>query len=131
MDNFKYKAWDKVNKRMIDLYSITPCALDSNLKMDGIFLPFSDDYELLQPIGLADKNGKQIYRGHIIRGADGSIGVVDYRSGAFTFNNEPLGWTVETHYGEELYMEPHPTASWAEIIGNIFENSELLEVVNE
>ena len=76
---------------------------------------------LMQYTGLKDKNGKEIYEGDIIRESDGDGGyiyakVVYYKDGFM---------------GKEKGFEPeYPISDFkneTEVIGNIYENPELLE----
>ena len=76
--------------------------------------------------GLTDKNGKKIFEGDIVEGADftaedGGYGVVSFVDGAFEVSgNNVAGTFNENYYGREF-----------EVIGNIHDNPELLEEVSE
>jgi hypothetical protein len=76
-----------------------------------------EDCELMQFTGLLDKQGKEIYEGDILKLKDGfpfePIITVSYEAPKFIFRSN-------TH---ELYQE----TSAMEVIGNIYENPELLE----
>ena len=69
-----------------------------------------------------DKNGKRIFEGDIVEGADftvedGGYGVVEYNDGAFEVNgNNVTGTFHENYWGREF-----------EVIGNIHDNPELLK----
>lgn len=133
----KYRAWDKEGNRMIlpkYLYSIdllkervterTEC----NYTFSLYSIPF-DKVELMQSTGLKDKNGKEIFEGDVI-----AIEVDDTGMpiNAKVFQNSKIG-VLMFHVFEDNedvpmveLLEDHSVAF--EIIGNIYENPELLEV---
>lgn len=107
---------------MIDLHAITPLALDPNLNQDGVFIPFKDEIIVMQSTGLTDKNGKEIWEGDILQGA--AFGVVVFSYGKFTgcyiSSDSMKGWDyAETWENDISRMK-------VEVIGNIYENPELL-----
>jgi len=126
----KFRAWDKVCKpNRIKTWE----QLLAQYQLTHVFV--SDYFILMQYTGLKDKNGKEIYEGDIVSFEDAECdaegyndnvflnrGVVSYDevSMCYSFSNRQ---TVEM---EDLYI---PTD--AEIIGNIYENPELLEEVRE
>ena len=89
----------------------------------------NNDIHLMQSTGLKDKNGKEIFEGDIITNG---MDVVDVR------NHETLGFYTlvngrEVFFGhgtsiEEFEEDIEGFTEIAEIIGNIYENPELLEV---
>ena len=80
------------------------------------------DYVLMQYTGLKDKNEKEIYEGDIIKYEDVYKGVVEY--------SEQYAQYVLAETGV-IKDEYEPLADYNikvfEVIGNIYENSELLE----
>ena len=77
--------------------------------------------------GLCDKNGKKIFEGDIVRFYDkdwtaNGIATVDFEKGR---------WTINGHYTTKLssivWLDLYRTGFEYEVIGNIFDNPELLE----
>lgn len=114
----KFRAWNKKDKVMVDvaamnfgpsgLWSLIEYAYDAELQL-------ADNYELMQYTGLHDKNGREVYEGDIVKNEYGKVMEVQYdpRSAAFGVGDYYFG-TIGS--GKTL-----------EVIGNIFDNPELLE----
>ena len=77
-----------------------------------------DDETVGQFTGLTDKNGTKIFEGDIIRDADGDVMIVKWLTEGATFVLEPKPY-VSVHFYSTLPSE-------IEVIGNIHDNSELL-----
>lgn len=75
------------------------------------------DIELMQYTGLKDKNGKEIYEGDIVV-QDGKNYVINFKAGSFGIDVEPTN-----RKRRERILS---SSSW-EVIGNEFENPELLK----
>ena len=117
MREIKFRAWNIVDEKMrvvlkID-FDIKLVWLDKYVKGERrpYWLEFKD-VELMQYTGLKDKNGKEIYEGDIARTPFG-IGQVFDRLGC---------WFVELQ--KEL---GYFSSSDIEVIGNIYENSDLIK----
>jgi uncharacterized phage protein (TIGR01671 family) len=90
-------------------------------------------YELMQYIGLKDKNGKEVYEGDIVKFMDEETIYSDcgyeynefINTGKIIFNKELMGWDI-TNRNMDLEEIWH-YSEYIEVIGNIYENPELLD----
>lgn len=125
----KYRAWDKENKKMIDVDILNWNNGEVDFIGDGItFILKANDIVLMQSTGLTDKNGKEIFEGDIVKVTDGDerTNFPDGGIGTICGLDEIFMWYIDgqVHNGlfdisQEYYIE---------VIGNIYENPELLEV---
>lgn len=123
----KFRAWLKEENKMIepsDILSISfkLCEMTPNY-LHGFEKEKYDfyDLELMQSTGFKDKNGKEIFEGDILGTKDGLLnGVVEYRA--------DLGMFVNSLIRYNNFERLCNVADNREILGNIYENPELLEV---
>lgn len=128
-DRFKFRLWDDDNNEFdyIDLAGDTQDLIEILHIYSNYFSDtwLQNNPKLIQQCaGLKDKNGKLIYEGDILQQSDGIIDQVYWNNGCYLHNG-----TAITNY-DPMYQGDW----WAkevktyEIIGNIYENAELLEV---
>lgn len=98
---------------------------DHNLiEISHMFWDFTEDIICLQNIGLKDKKGNSIFEGDILKCKspnDGNEYITDFNVcmvNGITFKNQSLALDLDL-YGYELPDD-------IEIIGNVFENKELI-----
>lgn len=124
MRKIKFRAWHKEKKIMGEVLGIDILHKEiffSNEDVDCYEHTDFKDIELMQYTGLKDKNEKEIYEGDIVKlRANHGIGVIKYSDewGAFVveyIKPRPLVVLGMNYYKEDI-----------EVIGNIYENSELL-----
>lgn len=81
----------------------------------------NNDLNLMQSTGFRDKNGKEIFEGDIVDSEGGfTTGVVEFRS--------DLGMFVSTLIKYNNFERLCNAHGLVKVIGNIYENPELLEV---
>lgn len=123
----KFRAWNKKDKVMVDVAAMNfgPSGLWSLIEdADDAELQLEDNYELMQYTGLKDKNGREIYEGDIVRTGEDNIGDPDPTIGQVIMREG--SWLIENEKKQEeigLFSE----ITSREVIGNIFEDKQLLE----
>ena len=121
MREIKFRAWDKRKNTWIhkDLFFISNAGFYEDYREleDGISL-FDYEYDLMQYTGLKDKNGKEIYEGDVTKEGN-IITQIVFRKGRFEEKllSSPLSHT----------RDYFPLSENGEVIGNIYENPELLK----
>ncbi|MGI8351716.1 YopX family protein [Niallia circulans] len=132
MREIKFRVWDKDYSKMHICGTNTHDAINFlenqacyyNQQNGCGSLPNGEGtYDLMQYTGLKDKNGVEIYEGDVVKGhwwaygkAHRHIGKVTYGMAAF----KVVG--VKQYLGNSIELDPT-----FEIIGNIYQNPELLE----
>ena len=126
----KFRAWLKNDKEMIDVDEIH--WFNGKFDIIGDYITFvrkADEIKLMQSTGLKDKNGKEIFEGDII--TNGKDVMCMKRHNTLGFYVEQKGEVQFIADGvvlEEFEEDAKEIADSIEILGNIYENPELLEV---
>ena len=106
----KFRAWDGLR---ITTSGIQFSTTDGKLTM-------IQDYPLMQFTGLKDKNDKEIYEGDILKCDDDKLRQITwYELGA--------GWRVGINDKDTYFNGLGVYANTFQVLGNIYENPELLE----
>lgn len=149
-DRLKFRVWHETLKQMhYNDFIITATGYTAKLYQENDYMMKFNQYDLefdkqcvvMQSTGLKDKKGKLIYEGDLLK----PLGEDDERV-EVVWNEEKarfglmIQWTdycywnglyEETKTGRDYYeLDDYYTDDF-EVIGNIYENSELLEVENE
>uniref|UniRef100_A0A6M3IS57 Putative YopX protein n=1 Tax=viral metagenome TaxID=1070528 RepID=A0A6M3IS57_9ZZZZ len=123
MRGIKFRAWNERIKKMENVINLDWFSEEGSLNKVDIITPLAqvrDELILIQYTGLHDKNGKEIWEGDICKNVDGEIGKVVFTNGAFWMQYiPPYDWDP---------MDPAQLLyNTLKIIGNIYENPELLK----
>lgn len=140
----KFRAWDTTFKKMHNVGAIT---FNANGKFDNELVVDNEDwvqipsYILMQFTGLRDKNGNEIYEGDILRHAY-PAGQTCYQilfgewdnGDSYEDNERGIGWYLQVissdlidRKGSITGLLGYPDYKDLEIIGNIYENPELIK----
>ncbi|WP_449159696.1 YopX family protein [Streptococcus sp.] len=125
----KFRAWDKTSKKMLDVEAINfNSGKFESIGYDITSLRGSNEVELMQSTGLEDKNNKEIFEGDIVRMRNPrdrrQIGMFQVVRVA----NSPMLGLLDKKLTTEIFNLYEHMRNYYEIIGNIYENPELLEV---
>ena len=132
----KFRVWDILDKRMI--YPNSHMSMDLN----GYAYNLQNgaggtDYKLMQFTGIRDKNGKDIYEGDICTTFNTKmIGLVEF-NGDFESYAQYVGFKFKCYqtdgnpflnsFSNAIYQQFGRASDYYEVIGNIFEDPELLK----
>lgn len=130
-----FRVWDKENKAFMPSEGYAICdgdvmGLRYGNEMEDVL---TDQIELMQNTGLKDVNGKDIYENDILKvtSDDGAFYVAtvkwfgDDGYPAFDLEGIPAAWCYDSNALATIFKSSIETC---EVIGNIYENPELLEV---
>ena len=124
MRKIKFRVWDKEKREWIRIGEERDIMLNNKGEVWEYHSgqePYwtKPNVEIVFYTGLKDKNGKEIYDFDILKTNLGNIGIVGH------------SFSICWHIGYKTNRENHVMALWnetnrIEIIGNIYENAELL-----
>lgn len=142
MRDIKFRVWDTNNKEMLEVQELDYQNSYNGQPMVRTTM-YNDHFDtedmiLMQYTGLKDENGKEIYEGDIIEFSydtftgnfDTKIGkgTIEFISGAFYIKPfEIEGKKIKDIENGEWFLLYSVNEDTLEVIGNIYDNPELLE----
>ena len=123
MRDIKFRAWNKTRAEMfnnpteINWLNGKPKPVDTNWDW------YKSEWVLLQYTGLKDKHGIEVYEGDILRDKDG-MGEVEWME-------EHCAFMIRVAFPHHTYFKLDNSGfnmKSTEIIGNIYENANLLKI---
>nr|DAP76823.1 MAG TPA: YopX protein [Caudoviricetes sp.] len=125
--NPSFRAWDKLNNEMYVVEQINfDCGEFESIGYGITNLRGADKIELMQSTGLCDKEGTEVFEGDILHHQIQTeyTFIVKYDKDKGRWYGDGLSRTYRIYITKEFLP-------YYKVIGNIYENQELLEVDNE
>lgn len=133
MKQIEFRCWNVDENRMdipsmLDFINSGYWVQTGQSSEHGFWVYPPEEFILLRFTGLYDKNGKEIYEGDIVKTYHNFILIVAFEYGAFVLKNKQdthcavLGWQSDYESNEMDWADLDDI----EVIGNIYENKELL-----
>lgn len=130
----KFRSWDKQGNCMVDWSTMRQAAFNrGDAQLMYAMFTGRHDVELMQYTGLKDKSGKEIYEGDILRDDCNELNEVKFgklpldKSGDCVCTYEAFYCKCWGKLGQAPFYECAHIGDWMEVIGNIYENPELME----
>ncbi len=114
MREIKFRAWNKTAKTMGDSFTLQTAIRP--IDICNRFPVFTDDVIYMEYTGLKDKNEKEICEGDIL-----CNGIIGFDRGRFCGMYFDSNGNIEESWEDDLYLQKD-----LEVMGNIYENPELL-----
>ena len=109
---------------MIDFYNKQVSVYDTGIGFrGGAAIFYFDKVELMENTGLKDKNGKYIYEGDIVTVNGTWDCIIEYKQSSCAFVLK----SIDSRWSTGYFSNYDDIEEMLEVIGNIYENKELLK----
>lgn len=129
----KFRAWDSTKKEMFkDTFAITESGQVVVVEQESVACSpdyvFVDHLVIMQSAGLFDRNGKEIFEGDIITNGPDVMCMKRHNTlGFYVEKKGKVEFIADCAILEEFEEDAKEIADSLEIIGNIYENKDILE----
>lgn len=130
----KFRAWHHELGRMMSIKNmwfqegvVEEIELNDTVMNDYI-TSYPDEVTIMQSTGLKDKNGKEIFEGDIVQYQNTKVPSADSKGVIRYFDNWAMfGIDIEHNEPRALFFNGLSDHISLDVVGNIYENPELLE----
>lgn len=135
----KFRAWDKRFSEFVEDFFVSEDGKIYKKSTDtgygiAISKEISDKVILMQSTGILDKNSQEIFEGDVVSRNSGMPSVVEFGKWIyeedFGYKIKNIGFYLNSSYDDDEFfqaMDYEDIRKNYEVIGNIYENPELLE----
>lgn len=122
MREIKFRAWDERRKKFVPEFNVTEAGSVFHINSFETCEPL--DVKIMQYTGLKDRHGKEIYEGDIVTLTDKD----DIEGSEIMTGTREVVWNIQEARFEYSGFVPLNWGGFAsiEVIGNIYENANLL-----
>lgn len=127
----KFRAWDRYEEAMTNQDGIYFGAMDHDETLESLILCLEERYELMQFTGLRGKDGIEIFEGDIVQWGDTPDWEEEPIRVAVVKINPDIQFDSNVgifEYGRFIYRD---TERFLTVLGNVYENPELLKEVKQ
>ncbi|ASN62118.1 YopX family protein [Latilactobacillus curvatus] len=131
MREIKFRAWHKNRETFLDFdWAVDKLGRVFSILDKCVYDEFTDEIELMQYTGLKDMNGVEIYEGDVVnvswplsklKGINHAIGYSEVKDG------HPVSEAIDWYEDVSRLIQTHDNGGQITVVGNCFENPELLE----
>jgi uncharacterized phage protein (TIGR01671 family) len=136
MREIKFRAFNKETGKMLSFKQLKAISVLATSRIEGLFIPDDTRMIWMQFTGLMDKNGVEIFEGDIVNAKltglfdENFLSTIEFENGCFGIRSTEDGILVDGK-GKFKSFDGCDTTDRIEIIGNIYENPDLLKSVDK
>jgi uncharacterized phage protein (TIGR01671 family) len=123
----EFRAWDVIDSKMRNVATIELHGARKRVAMLGGTMRYGDNAVLMQFTGLLDKNGTKIFEGDIVYSGRKPHGYASEVKWDYAIDDSSDYPNNRIDVGFSIFLGEDDDPNTDEVIGNIYENPDLLE----